>query len=112
MPPMSAPFSLAFFSTARVAATVAAHQSSGSCSDQPGLGDEIGCGDVAVASTAPSSVQISVFVPLVPMSMPSRWGMGRVLRGERAFCPGWSRTQRVRREGAEEHEGGREVVPM
>ena len=43
MPPMSAGLTFAFFRTALVAAQVACHQSSGFCSDQPGLGEEIGC---------------------------------------------------------------------
>src|SRR5438128_1096272 len=75
MPPTSAGFTFAFFNTALVALHVAAHQSSGFCSLQPGLGDEIGCSAVAVARTWPSSSQMSVLVPLVPMSMPSKWGM-------------------------------------
>ena len=78
MPPMSAGRSLAFFSTALVAFPAAAHQSSGFCSDQPGLGEEIGCSAIAVAITVPSSSQMSVLVPLVPMSIPSRCGMGWV----------------------------------
>src|SRR6185436_4770954 len=75
MPPMSAGFTFAFFSTALVALHVASHQSSGSCSLQPGLGEAIGCSAVAVARTLPFSSQTSVLVPLVPMSMPSKWAM-------------------------------------
>src|SRR3954466_13480245 len=72
---MSVGLSLAFLRTDLVAAQVAVHQSCGFCSDQPGLGDEMGCSAMAVARTLPSSSQIRVLVPLVPMSMPSRWGM-------------------------------------
>src|SRR5271170_4828728 len=72
---MSAGLSLDFFSTALVAVRVADHQSRGFCSDQPGLGEEIACSAMAVARTLPSSSQMRVLVPLVPMSMPRRWGM-------------------------------------
>ena len=78
MPEMSAGLTLAFFSTALVAVHVAFHQSSGFCSDQPGLGEAIGCSAIAVARTFPSSSQMSVLVPLVPMSMPRRLDMGGV----------------------------------
>src|SRR5262245_42440335 len=83
---MSVGLTFDFLSTALVAAQVAFHQSSGFCSLQPGLGVEIGCSAVAVARTLPSSSQTRVFVPLVPMSMPSKWAMG-ILRdwiGERS----------------------------
>ena len=71
----SAGLSLAFFMTALVAATVASHHSSGSCSLQPGLGQEMECSAMAVARTLPSSSQTRVLVPLVPMSMPRRWAI-------------------------------------
>ena len=74
--PMSAALRPDFFRTARVALMVACHQSSGFCSDHPGFGEEIGCSAIAVARTFPLSSQMSVLVPLVPMSIPSRWGMG------------------------------------
>src|SRR5205823_8510580 len=72
MPAISPGLTFDFLSTAFVAAQVAFHQSCGSCSLHPGLGVEIACSAVAVARTLPSSSQISVFVPLVPMSMPSK----------------------------------------
>ena len=59
-------------SPALVARQAAVHQSWGFCSDHPGLGELIGCSAIAVAKTLPRSLQMSVFVPLVPMSMPSR----------------------------------------
>jgi hypothetical protein len=72
---MSPAFSFDFFKTALVALHAADHQSTGFCSDQPGLGEEIGCSAIAVARTLPFWSQIKVFVPLVPMSIPSRWAM-------------------------------------
>ena len=75
---MSELLSPAFLMTALVALMVAFHQSSGFCSDQPGLGEEIACSAVAVANTFPLSLQMSVLVPLVPMSMPRRCAMREV----------------------------------
>src|SRR4051812_43476756 len=75
MPLMSVGLSFAFLMAALVAAQVDFHQSSGCCSLHPGLGEKIGCSAIAVARTLPSSSQMSVLVPLVPMSMPRRWGM-------------------------------------
>src|SRR5690242_7438219 len=77
MPLMSGGLTFAFFKTAFVALHVADHQSSGFCSDQPGLGELIACSAMAVARTFPRSSQMSVLVPLVPMSMPSRYAMIR-----------------------------------
>ena len=72
MAAMSAGLMPARLRTAFVAAIVAFHQSSGFCSDHPGLGEEMGCSAMAVARTFPLESQMSVLVPLVPMSMPSR----------------------------------------
>src|SRR5512141_375464 len=76
MPEMSLPLALAFLRPAFVAAQTAFHQSAGSCSDHPGFGDEMGCSAIALARTLPSSSQMRVLVPLVPISMPSRKPMG------------------------------------
>ena len=51
--------------------TVATHQSSGSCSDQPGRGWSQGYSAVAEARIVPRSSMASVLVPEVPMSIPS-----------------------------------------
>src|SRR5687768_5109645 len=96
-PETSAGLTPAFFSTARVALTVACHQSSGCCSLHPGLGEKIGCSAIAVASTRPSSSQIRVLVPLVPMSIPSRWGMRRNVKCQRSNVK-WSDQRRRRQE--------------
>src|SRR3954447_22571410 len=99
MPETSAGLTRAFFSTALVARHVACHQSSGFCSDHPGFGDAIGCSAIAVASTFPSSSQMSVLVPLVPMSMPRRVDMTGSIRMQK---PG-ARTQ-------EPEESGRDLI--
>ena len=55
----------------RTVSTVASHQSSGSCSDQPGRGWSQGYSADAEARIVPRSSIASVLVPDVPMSMPS-----------------------------------------
>ena len=55
----------------RTVAAVACHQSSGSCSDQPGRGWSQGYSAEAEARIVPVSSIASVLVPDVPMSIPS-----------------------------------------
>src|ERR1700757_4735677 len=57
-------------STSRIAAQLASHHSSGSCSAQPGCGVSSDSGAVAVASTPPSGATRMAFTPLVPTSRP------------------------------------------
>src|SRR5215469_3065491 len=62
--------------TERTASTVARHQSSGSCSAQPGLSILIGlCSPVAAPITWPSGRMITARVPVVPTSIPMRYGI-------------------------------------
>ena len=72
MPWISVDLIFAFLRTSLVARQAAFHQSSGSCSLQPGLGEKILCSAIEVALTFPLSLHINVLVPLVPMSIPSR----------------------------------------
>ena len=53
------------------AASVARHQSSGSCSAQPGLGIESGYSRSARPTISPSGVSASALTPLVPTSIPT-----------------------------------------
>ena len=50
--------------------SVASHQSSGFCSDQPGFGVESGYGTSRRSSTSPSSATAMTFTAEVPTSMP------------------------------------------
>src|SRR5256885_3974379 len=57
-------------STRRMAAALASHHASGSCSAQPGRGVSSESGTVAAAVTAPSGLTRMAFTPLVPTSSP------------------------------------------
>src|SRR5438874_5227076 len=57
-------------STRRIAAPLASHHASGSCSVQPGRGVSSESGAVAAAATAPSGLTRMAFTPLVPTSRP------------------------------------------
>ena len=50
----------------------ARHQSSGSCSDQPGRGVESGYPASALATTSPPGVIATALTPVVPTSSPTR----------------------------------------
>ena len=52
-------------------ASAARHQSSGSCSAQPGCGVESGYGSSSVASTSPSGEIATALTPVVPTSSPT-----------------------------------------
>ncbi len=56
--------------SARMAASVACHQSWGSCSDHKGKGRDTFNGAFPVASTLPSCATITALTPDVPISMP------------------------------------------
>ena len=60
-------------STARAPVQTACHQSSGFCSAQPFWGCAIGYSTVLDAATCPSVSNRTVFVPEVPMSIPSKY---------------------------------------
>ena len=62
--------SAAAASRLRRTASVAVHQSSGSCSDQPGWGMEIGMGCSASSRTAPRSSITTPLAEEVPTSIP------------------------------------------
>src|SRR6516162_275289 len=62
--------------TARTAAVVARHQSSGSCSTQPGRGVRNGCGDEDDPRMVPSRSTAITFVPDVPTSIPTKHVVG------------------------------------
>src|SRR5216684_5194768 len=71
MPAMSPLVAPAFVMHSRIAEQATRHQSSGSCSAQPTLGDDIGaCSAVAALSTRPVSSSSTARVPLVPTSIP------------------------------------------
>src|SRR3989454_6549080 len=57
-------------STSRVAAMLACHHASGSCSAHPGRGVSRESAALAVASTAPAGLTKTAFTPLVPTSRP------------------------------------------
>src|SRR5436305_10798582 len=57
-------------STRRMAAVLASHHASGSCSAQPGHGVSSESGTVAAAATAPAGFTRMAFTPLVPTSSP------------------------------------------
>src|SRR5207302_10335783 len=57
-------------STRVMAAALASHHASGSCSAQPGRGVSSESGRVAAAATAPSGLTRMAFTPLVPTSSP------------------------------------------
>ena len=71
MPATSSGRNVPAASTRPTVSTVAVHQSSGSCSDQPGRGWSQGYSAVAEARIVPRSSMARVLVPEVPMSMPS-----------------------------------------
>src|SRR5437764_933594 len=60
-----------FASASRTVAALARHQSSGSCSAQPGRGVLSGYSAAADPRVRPSSSMTRVLVPDVPISMPS-----------------------------------------
>ena len=70
IPAMSSALNAALDSTSATVFFVASHQSSGSCSDQPGWGWSHGYSADAEARIVPRSSMASVFVPDVPMSIP------------------------------------------
>src|SRR5712692_2536936 len=71
MPEMSPPLTPAFVIHSRIAEQAARHQSSGPCSAQPTLEDDIGaCSAVAAPSTRPVSSSNTARVPPVPTSIP------------------------------------------
>ena len=81
------------------ARSVARHQSSGSCSDQPGCGVESGYSSSALASTSPSGEIASALTAVVPTSIPTRVGSAAMEIGElrprlwhwRARHPEWEK---------------------
>src|SRR5262245_10782453 len=75
----SAALSFAFLMTPRTVVTVAFHQSSGSCSLHSGLGWYSGYSAVASARIFPRSLIAIVFVPDVPMSMPKKVLMRKMM---------------------------------
>src|SRR5258708_15004235 len=70
-PELAPPLAPAFVIHSRIAEQAARHQSSGSCSAQPTLEDDIGaCSAVAAPSTRPASSSSTARVPPVPTSIP------------------------------------------
>src|SRR6266516_3188755 len=75
------------------AACAARHQSSGSCSDQPGCGVESGYSCSARATTPPLAETAIAFTPVVPTSIPT--AIGSAAMELRELVPGlWRWTAR------------------
>src|SRR5215207_10802940 len=77
------------------ACSLARHQSSGSCSAQPGRGVDSGYGTSQRAITSPSSATASALTAVVPTSSPTSGAIAGFSAGNRLAEPGLGRQPRI-----------------